>query len=731
MYVATITNAVKDLSGNQIVSNYTWSFTTGTQATINQIGINIDAPADYSENRLYADVIKSSRGFISGSNVNGSTFVAVDANGWPTGDFSFYVWSGIQNMYGTYTLTFNGKANVTSNPGGILTTTYNSANNTSTGTLIFMPAWEPSPSTLTLSFANTQQSSSSATNTGVTNIQLMRPTSVGASTSYPAGTLFNSGTIQSLISKFSVIRFMDFLATNWNVQTNWADRPLPSWASFNRCGSGNGLATSTVLCTKTLTNGGGYGWEGIGGPLEHVILLANTTNKDPWINIPINATDAYITNVANLFAYGSDASGTPYTSTVANPVYPPLNSNLNLYIEYSNEVWNSSFAQFAVNCTLASNELSTGLTASGSATVINWDGAWNSNTYPNANWVWPMCNRHTTERTVQISNIFRGVFGDAAMGSRIRPVLESQLGGSASGFDEATMLLNYYDNLAVTGGSSSPHPPSYYIYGAGGSGYYSPATTVSSLDTFFTDPGFIFGTGSTVAPEFIADVQYTAAMGVKRIAYEGGPGLDTITGAARNSISPQAILDPRMKSTMVGMHNMWSNNGGDLFVYFTSTGDYQWGFTNDIFNLATYKLQAIDALNSTSRAAVTFGTAVPGSVSASVSSGVYADMCSRGWGCNPMNTSDQFVTTIGSNYINWASFCFNSTSSSPKQWTVNLTYISASSPTVAVYIDGVLIGSGSALSYTSTGLIGSGLHSVIVKATSGSFKLGSLAVTQN
>jgi hypothetical protein len=227
-------------------------------------------------------------------------------------------------------------------------------------------------------------------------------------------------------------------------------------------------------------------------------------------------------------------------------------------------------------------------------------------------------------------------------------------------------------------------------------------------------------------------------MGVKRIAYEGGPGLDTITGAARNSISPQAILDPRMKSTMVGMHNMWSNNGGDLFVYFTSTGDYQWGFTNDIFNLATYKLQAIDTLNSTSRAAITLGTAVPGSVS-----GLTPDMCSRGYSCNPLYSYNPFTTIIGGNNILWASYCFNSTSLLSKYWTVNLTFTSTSSANVAVYIDGVLIGkqsttAGAALSYTTTGttvgtsgLIATGLHSVIVEATSGTFNLGTVAVTLN
>src|SRR6202044_3533348 len=36
-------------------------------------------------------------------------------------------------------------------------------------------------------------------------------------------------------------------------------------------------------------------------------------------------------------------------STTANPVWAPLNSNLKVYIEYSNEIWNSGFSQSGTN----------------------------------------------------------------------------------------------------------------------------------------------------------------------------------------------------------------------------------------------------------------------------------------------------------------------------------------------------------------------------------------------
>ena len=688
---------------------------TTQSAKPNLMGINIASPLDYEEDRLYADVIKTSRAFVSGTNPNGTTYAPVDANGWPTSDFSFNVWAGIDKMYGTYTLTFTGQATVTANPGGIIPVTYNSTNNTSTGGFVFTQTMDVGKS-LSLTFTNTKLTSSSATGTGVTSIQFMRPTSMGATTSYPSGTLFNTP-LQSLITKFSTIRFMDYLATNWNPQVNWSDRPLPSTASFERCTGGTGMNVPGGLACN-----GGYGWEGTGGPWEHVILIANMNNKDAWINIPVGATDAYITNLAKMFAYGSDGVS-PYTSPQSSPLYPPLNANLNLYIEYSNELWNSTFPQMSTNCQLASDELAAGVNSSGDPSYLNWDGAWNGNVYNSTNtasgsWNWTMCDRHTTERTVQISNIFRSVFGGAAMSSRIRPVLESQLGtpGGALG-NEMQMMLNYYDNLAPGSAPvSTPHPPGYYLYGAGGSAYYFPAQTDSTLDAFFAD------LGSSFASDVQGDIPLVAAMGLKRVAYEGGPSLDKL-GNAVDAVAPLSIVDPRMKTALINFHNIWSANGGDLLMYLSATGDYRWGFAQSIYDLSTQKLQAIDALNAAPKAAVTFGTSVPGSVS-----GTNADTCSQGYGCSPMGTMGS-----SGNQILWASYTFNSTAAS--SWSINLTFTTASSnASVAVYVDGVLIGTksttGGALSFPA-GTIGSGLHGVIVQAAAGSFKVNAISVVQN
>jgi hypothetical protein len=667
-------------------------------ANSNLMGINISAPQDAGEDRLYADVISMSRSFINGPDANSTTAgpAPVDANGWPTSDFSFYVWAGIGQMHGTYTLSFQGQATVSGSIGNI-PVTYDSGTNTSAGTFQYTNAGS---GFLSLSFTGTKRTNSSASGSGVTAIKLMRPLTPGSSQSYPSSTLFTNP-IKALISKFSVVRFMDYLGTNANVQTNWSDRSLPSWASFNR------------------NPGGAYGWQGIGGPWEHVIQLMNETGKDAWINIPIRATDAYIKNVALMFAYGSDGVN-PYTSPQANPVYPPLKANLKVYVEYSNEVWNSggAFTQFLDNCQAASDELAN---TSGNS-PLNWDKSWNNITFnrsgANSGWNWSMCNRHTTKRSVEISNIFRSVSGD--MGTRIRPVLMSQLGNAGAVlFDETTMMLNYYNNM---GGNfvATPHAPNYYFYGAGGSGYYNPLASASSLDALFVDPGM---TPAGFVPTLQDDAKLVAAMGLKRVAYEGGPSLDK-TGGTRDTVSAQAVNDPRMTTALVNMHNAWASNGGELLVYYQATGDYQWGFTSDLYNLSTPKLRAVDALNAAQHAPVTLGTAVPGNVAGSA-----ADTCSRGWGCSPI--SDNF-TADGSRVV-WASYSFRSSASAP--WTVNLSFTSTSNASVVVYVDGKLISTqdttgGGTLSFNA-GTVGPGLHGVIVRAVAGTFSLKSVAVAQN
>ena len=63
-----------------------------------------------------------------------------------------------------------------------------------------------------------------------------------------------------------------------------------------------------------------------GVPYEMQIALSNELQQDLWLNIPHAATDDFITQLAQL-------------------VNEQLDPDLRVWIEYTNEAWNGSFAQ--------------------------------------------------------------------------------------------------------------------------------------------------------------------------------------------------------------------------------------------------------------------------------------------------------------------------------------------------------------------------------------------------
>lgn len=130
------------------------------------------------------------------------------------------------------------------------------------------------------------------------------------------------------------IRCMDWGVTNASPLQDWSDRRLPSH-----------IFQTGVLNPRAPANGFA-GSRSTGVAYEFMVALCNAANKDLWICVPHLATDDFVTKLAQLIRYGSDGVN-PYTSPQANPIFAPLNSNLRVWLEYSNEIWSSgnSFPQ--------------------------------------------------------------------------------------------------------------------------------------------------------------------------------------------------------------------------------------------------------------------------------------------------------------------------------------------------------------------------------------------------
>ncbi|MBP1627399.1 MAG: hypothetical protein H6Q00_1874 [Holophagaceae bacterium] len=290
-------------------------------ATKNHVGMNTWFLNDWDESFAFVDAVKHARAWQDGANWN-TAVGGIDDLGWPTADASTVFWTGTPaQVNGTYRLSFKGQADVSVMwyGGSVSNKIYDSATNTTTADVTISASGSGSGG---LRLTNTKRTATSATNTGFTDLHLYRP---GYATD--GSDVFTSPFLAAL-GKVSVVRMMDWTATNSNLTQNWSDRRTPlhmykAGPAYN--GPGGGVWSSSVT----------------GVALEHQIQLCNALKADFWVNIPVVADDDYVRKIALACRYGTDGTN-PYTSYEANPVYPPLDPTLHVYLEYANEIWNSA-----------------------------------------------------------------------------------------------------------------------------------------------------------------------------------------------------------------------------------------------------------------------------------------------------------------------------------------------------------------------------------------------------
>ena len=107
---------------------------------------------------------------------------------------------------------------------------------------------------------------------------------------------------------------------------------------------------------------------------------------------------------------------------------------------------------------------------------------------------------------------------------------------------------------------------------------------------------------------------YAVAYGLHNFTFEGGPGM---SGTPSLVAKIAANLDPRIGSQVTEGLGDFFTRGGDMFVYSDDTSAYgqygMWGTTQNVFDRATPKIQALQAVRGTSQTRRT-GAALPGTV---------------------------------------------------------------------------------------------------------------------
>lgn len=215
----------------------------------------------------------------------------LDNNGWPMSDFRWMILCCVNSdgstddpgnsspLIGKYHLSFNGIAKIWDDGGTVEDQQYHAATNTTTATLDQTPLHaDGSGFDMLVSFTQTQRTASSATGTGVTNIQVIRPQFA------PNGTKWwdspqqeFTGPFLESFKGFSTIRFMNWTAGINSPEVNWSDRTPGNWPT-----AGYLEPVPAGSCPYLSVAGGCSAgqWFSTGMSWESAIDLANATHTD-------------------------------------------------------------------------------------------------------------------------------------------------------------------------------------------------------------------------------------------------------------------------------------------------------------------------------------------------------------------------------------------------------------------------------------------------------------------
>ena len=298
-------------------------------------------------------------------------------------------------------------------------------------------------------------------------------------------------------------RFMDWMHTNGSKIRTWVDRPKPDGATYSE----KGVA------------------------LEQMIDLCNRQQADAWFCMPHLADDDYIRRFAQ-------------------QVKEELDPQLKVFIEYSNEVWNSQFPQTRYSWEKA-KELGLG------DKERPWEGG----------------GMYYAQRSVEIFKIWEDQFGDH---KRLVRVLAWQSGNTW--WMERIILphndaYRHVDALAIAPYISMNVPRQ-------GKELTAEKVAAWPLERILDHME------NEALPKSIQAIQATKATADKYrlllAAYEGGQHMVGVAGGENNEqmtrLFQAANSHPRMGTIYDRYFQAWTDTGGDLFCYFSSIGRWsKWG----------------------------------------------------------------------------------------------------------------------------------------------------------
>jgi hypothetical protein len=353
---------------------------------------------------------------------------------------------------------------------------------------------------------------------------------------------------------FHCLRFMDWAQINNSTDENWAGRKSPTFYTMVGV-PGDPEATYGPAPTPFQLKFAG------GVAIEIMIQLCNMLKIDAWLCVPHRATDDYIAQFAKL-------------------VREKLDPGLNVYLEYSNEVWNWMFTQagWMIRSPLA-----------GALVEAKGGTAWKDSS-----------QNEGTNHPERIGALFRRMFAiwerewtgdDRKRLIRVGPV-------QAAWYDASMRTIKWcIDN--------------------GGVDAISPTAYIGPNEEIYAKWSKL---GTSLSPEVVIDdladrlnalrengsyaqiVEYGKRQGLKYVAYEGGQHIQPEKQAELpyNAALAAAQTHPRMYDLYVELLRLNRDAECTLFMHFSSVGRQgtRWGSwgakaTYDSPNAESPKMRAL------------------------------------------------------------------------------------------------------------------------------------------
>jgi len=354
----------------------------------------------------------------------------------------------------------------------------------------------------------------------ISNIQFIRPEYINT---FQDHTFTES--LLDFLDDFQVIRCMDLLRTNNSPVRQWSDRSSPN------------------DYTQTLSSG--VAW-------EYIVQLANESEKDLWINIPHQADDNYMVQLA-LF------------------LEEHLHEEAQIYLEYSNEIWNGIFQQ---NPYASNQGEALGFTGE------PWERAW----------------KYTAFRSAELFSLFEETMTTK---DRLVKIIPSQSANSWL----SNQLISYFNDPQYNPTAVEADALAIAPYFAGNVAN----EIVNNNEVHTITPAEIVDRMESSLMRTQDDIDANLAVAESHnldlITYEGGQHLVGTGVNVNNDLLTQKLIaanhHPNLERVYCDYLDYWYETNSALFTHFSSHGSYSkwgsWGVKETMADVENPKYLAIQS----------------------------------------------------------------------------------------------------------------------------------------